>query len=564
MTSWASTPWADPPQDTLPPASSAGPIIADRFDPRLGGAVVILADIEAALDGGTLPTGGEPWADAPWADAPPDAAPAGGAETIRVSDLGYRGAQPYAPLLVAGPDIERRVGLAPGAADSLGWGVLRLATPGLVPGTALTGRDTAMRRVRLRAGLRGRDATRGYVTDPAPAGLVDIFEGLAGTWQPRDDGAEIPLRDPSAWLDAPIGRRKFLGTGGGEGPASLTGTPFPLVRGGSAGAPVRACPVIPVDPANGVYRWSDVGSVTALYEDGAAVYTPAGQVANVLSASPGAGNWSWDANGLVRVGSDPEGAITVDGWSGESLAARVIRDLLLTTLALPAQSFDADSVSITAARVPYVGGWAWTGEERARDAIQPLLAALGARLIASRSGGLRLWALRALGPEARPVAAFDAASAVSIEPVPLGAPLTPPAADWVVGYGRTHAIATAPKPVVTPEERDRVTQPWRTARWTDAANLTRYAQASRPPLVETALLGALDAQGLANALGALWGVQRSLWRVTVPMGAALLRDLGDVVQLRWPADGLRGGALGQVVGDSIRGGEATASLLVLV
>jgi len=91
-------------------------------------------------------------------------------------------------------------------------------------------------------------------------------------------------------------------------------------------------------------------------------------------------------------------------------------------------------------------------------------------------------------------------------------------------------------------------KPYRTAVWSDATNLTRYAQASRPDMVATALLQQADAQSLANSLGALWGVQRSLWQVT----------------LQWPADGLRTGALGQVVGDSLRAGDPTASLLVLV
>lgn len=561
---WASAPWASAPAPILPPISIAGPILPDRFDPRLGGGLVIIADIEAALDGGTLPTGGTPWASLPWASAPAGLTPAGGAETIRVSDLGYRGMQPYPPLLVGGPDIERRVALAPGTADTAAWGTLRLASPGLVPGTSLAGRDTAMRRVRLRAGFRRRDSARGYVMDPAPTALVDVFSGLAGTWQPRDDGAEIPLRDPGAWLDAPIGRRKFLGTGNGEGPASLAGTPLPIVRGGSASLPVRNCPVVLVDATARVYRWTDAGSPTQVYEDGVAVYTGVGQVADVFAASPGAGNWSWDATGLIRLGSDPQGEVTVDGWSGTGNAATVLRNLLVTTLALPAGLFEEASAIITDAAAPWPAGWAWTGQETARDAIQPLLQAMGARLISSRSGGLRLWALRAIPSGARAVDVFEPSSAVSCVPVPLSAPLTPPAAEWAAGYLRTHVTTSTPKATVTPAERERLAQPWRTARWSDAANLTRYAQASRPALVETALLQAADAQSLADALGALWGVPRSLWQVTLPTGAALLRDIGDVVQLRWPADGLRSGALGQVVGDSIRGGQDTASLLVLV
>ena len=148
--------------------------------------------------------------------------------------------------------------------------------------------------------------------------------------------------------------------------------------------------------------------------------------------------------------------------------------------------------------------------------------------------------------------------------VPMGGPLTPPAAFWSVGYARTHSTTTTPKPTVSATERERLAKPYRTAVWSDATNLTRYAQASRPDMVATALLQQPDAQSLANSLGALWGVQRSLWQVKLPTASALLREIGDVVTLQWPADGLRTGALGQVVGDSLRAGDPTASLLVLV
>nr|WP_314076326.1 hypothetical protein [uncultured Roseococcus sp.] len=545
-----------PPAPGIPPAA---------YDPRMGGALVWLVDIEAARDGGTLPQAGRPHAAAAHGARPPEFRPAGGLETIRVSDLGWHGALPYPPLLIGGPDIERRVALAPGAADTFAWGIVSLASPGLVSGTALEGRDTALRRLRVRAGLQGWDPTRGLVTDPPASGLIDVFNGIGMTWRARDGGAEVPLRDPSAWLDAPIGIRRYLGTGGSEGPAELAGQPWPIVRGGSALAPVRSCGTQLLDNLNQLYRWSDRGTVTALYEDGAPVYTSAGLVPDCATAgSPGAGRYYHDARGQVRLGSQPQGVITVDGYSGSFLAALVLRDLLRETLALPAGMLDEGSVIATAASVPYAGGWAWTGRETAREAIQPLLAALGARLVASRSGGLRLWPLRALTASARPVALLDPSSAVSVVPVPLDAPLVPPAAAWTVGYGRTHITTTTPKPSVSAEERARLAQPYRTAPWADPANLTRYAQASRPDVVETALLQRADALAMAAALGGLWGVPRTLWQVTMPTASALLREIGDVVSLAWPADGLRAGPLGQVVGDSIRAGADEASLLILV
>ena len=573
--SWAAGAWAAEPPLELPPGSLAPELSAEVFDPRLGGSLVWLADIEAALAGGTLPVAGPAHAEAAHGAEPPAFAPAAGSETIRVSDRGWRGiegvaggATPYPPLLIGGPDIERRVALQPGGSDTYAWGTMRLAAPGLVPGADLAGRDTAMRRVRIRAGLRGWDASRGIETDPAPGALIDAFLGMALTWQPRADGADVPLRDPSAWLDAPIGIRKFLGTGAAEGPADLAGVPFPMVRGGTIGAPVRSCPAVLVNAAARIYRWTDgAGSLVQVYEDGAPVYSYSGDVADVFAAgSPGAGAYiSSNAQGMFKLGSDPAGAVTVDGAGGSGpLLATVLRDLLMSTLGLPAGFLDEGSVLATAGAVPFSGGWAWSGQESAREAIRPLLAGLGARLVASRSGGLRLWPLRALSPDARPVARIDPQSAASASLVPIGAPLVPPAAAWSVGYGRTHTTTTTPKPTVSAAERERLAKPYRLASWSDAANLSRYAQASRPDLLETALLASIDAQNLAAAIGALWGVPRQLWQVVQPVGSVLLRDIGDVVWLEWPADGLRAGALGQVVGDGIRASESTASLLILV
>jgi len=571
--SWASDAWAAEPVLDPPPGSTAPDLPAGAFDARLGGGLVWIADVEAARDGGTAAQAGSAHAqDAHGADLEVFA-PAGGGETIRVSDRGWRGrdadpggAAPYFPVLLDGPDIERRVALAPGGVDSYAWGSMRLAAPGALPNASLAGRDTALRRVRIRVGQLGWDPRRGISTDPPAAQMVEAFLGLAMTWQPRDDGAEIPLRDPTAWLDAPIGVRRFLGTGGAEGPAELAGVPFPIVRGGTPGAPVRSIPVTLVNAAARIYRWTDgPGSLGQVYEDGAPVYTNAGAAADVFASSPGPGAFVFDGTGQFRLGSDPAGTVTVDGAGGSGpLLATVLRDLLMTTLALPAGLLDEGSVIATAAAVPFSGGWAWTGQETAREAIRPLLAGLGARLVASRGGGLRLLPLRAPAANARPVARFNPRTAISATPVPLGAPLTPPAAAWSIGYARTHVTTTSPKPTVSAAERERLAKPYRVAAWSDVANLTRYAQASRPDLVETALIAQADAQALANAVGALWGVPRQLWQVSAPVASVLLRDLGEIVTLEWPADGLRGGALGRIVGDSVRAGDATASLLILV
>lgn len=566
---WGLHPWGADVPLAQPGVAPASPIPADRLDPRLGGPLVWVVELEAARDGGTLPVVGLAWGEDAWGALPPEPAPAGGAEVIRASDLGWRarhdapgGAAAYPPLLLRGPDIERRVALAPGGADTWAVGTLTLATPDQLPGAALAGRDTALRAVRVRAGQQGWDARRCIATDPPAAALVDVLRGLALTWRAGEAGNEVPLRDPTAWLDQPIGSTRFAGTGGLQGSADMAGQPVPLVRGGSATAPVRACPARLCHAASQTYRWTDAGTPVAVLEDGAPVYTDAGQVPDVTAASPAAGTYVWDAQGGIRLGSAPAGQITVDGWSGPASAAQVLRNLLMVTAGLPPGLLDEGSVTATAAVAPWPGGWAWTGEETGREALAPLLAALGARLVPSRAGGLRLWPLRALGADARPLALLDDALALGVAPVELGE-LMPPAATIAVGWGRTHTTTTTPKPTVGAADRERLANAWRSASWSEPANLSRYAQASRPARLDTALLVGADATNLAGALGALWGRERRLWQVTLPVASVLAREIGDVVHLRWPAEGLRDGALGQVVGDGIRAGEPTGALLVL-
>ena len=567
--SWSSDAWGGGAHAEDAPAALPGapppppPIVADLLDPRRGGALVWVVEVEAARDGGTLPAAGPAWAEDAWGAAPPAFIPAGGSQVLRVSDLGWRApagapaGAAYPPWLLQGPDLDRRVALAPGANDTWGVGVMTFA-----PQAVLDGHDTAMRPVRVRVGQQGWDPGRGLVTDPVALG--DVFSGLALTWRAGDAGNEVPLRDAAAWLDQPVGVQRFTGAGGAGGTPDLAGQPVPIVRGGDALNPVRACPARLVEPLTQIFRWSDAGTPVAVREDGAAVYASAGPVADVFAAAaPAAGAYVWDAAGHVRLGSVPQGQITVDGHGPDLLAATIVRDLLMGTMGLPAGLLDEGSVLATAGTAPQAAGWAWTGGETGREAVQPLLRALNARLVPARAGGLRLWPLRALPADARPAARLDATSAVACDPVPLDG-LMPPAAAWTVGYGRTHTLTSTPKPTVSAADRERLAAPWRTAAWGDAANLLRYAQPARPPLVETALLTAGDAAALAGVLGALWGVPRTLWRVTVPAGAALARDIGDVVQLGWDIPGLRNAPLGQVVGDSVRAGEPAGALLILV
>jgi hypothetical protein len=65
-------------------------------------------------------------------------------------------------------------------------------------------------------------------------------------------------------------------------------------------------------------------------------------------------------------------------------------------------------------------------------------------------------------------------------------------------------------------------------------------------------------------LGALWGVRRRLYDVTVPAFIGVALDMGHVVTLKYPMDDLTNGLAGQIVGYSFRSPDASVVLRVLI
>lgn len=129
---------------------------------------------------------------------------------------------PAVPTRSASAICWRRAALSPAAARRAGYRTPRRSRPGrmtptpgaacvwrhfdLVPGITLAGRDTALRRVRIRTDAGMGASTRGLATDPPAANMIDAFLGLALTWRARDDGAEIRCA-----IRAPGWRRRSVG-----------------------------------------------------------------------------------------------------------------------------------------------------------------------------------------------------------------------------------------------------------------------------------------------------------------------------------------------------------------
>jgi hypothetical protein len=245
-----------------------------------------------------------------------------------------------------------------------------------------------------------------------------------------------------------------------------------------------------------------------------------------------------------------------------------IAKLLMTEdMALPVSMLDVASFTAAQAATGARGGWHWSQPTTGIEAVEILVASVGAKLVPLRDGRLRVVLLTAIPPGTPPAATLSPIEIIGLQPVPLGLPLDPPPYRWRVGYNRNHTIQQSDlDPDVTAERRQFLATGDTFATWANTAILSAYRRPNDPDAFGTALLHPVFAQNLANQLGALWGVlpPRRLFEVALPIEIGLPIELGDVVALQYPIADLDAGALGRVVGEALRAADGTTVLRILV
>ncbi len=509
--------------------------------------------------------------------------------TLLASDTGYRtlpsdapgtppgfagGVQVYPPVLDTAFELDRHVGLEPGAAGTATFGSIRLNNLGRRFDGFVATRNSDSRPVRVFSGTKAFDASRGIFLDPSRASLVPVFGGAALPWQLSEELLEIPVRDAAYSAERPLQANLYAGTGGYAGGSDLTGKEVPMVRGGTPSSPVLNVSLVAVDTANLIYAWTDgPGTLQALYEGGAAVFTFAGDVADLYAGSaPAAGQYRTNnARGLVQMGSKPVNTLTGDvtgsfpGAGAITTAAQIARWLLSETMGQGDGVLDLPSFAAADAAYPYTSGFFAGSGLDGLAMVQTALGSIGARLVATRTGLLSVFVLRALPPTAVPAAALTTANVVSVTPQALPTTLDPPPSQWRVGWGLNNTVQSSGLNTTVSAARQRqLALDYRNAAWFGSAVATAYRSANKPAPVNTLLLAQAQAQALANDLGALWAGRPGLYAVELPIEAALPLNLGSVVLLRWPLGNLADGRLGQVVGEQLRSADAAATLTVLV
>lgn len=488
----------------------------------------------------------------------------------------------FAPLMRPDFTYDKAINLSP-LAHAVGayWGTLALENPR--QGATARGYwddlvinyNVQARRVAIRVGAKPYERLRGLHTDPSYDDLFTVFNGIADSWDLGLGVLTLNLRDQSYFLEKPIQSEIFAGTGTYEGTAELTGLPKPMTRGGTASFPVRNVTPVLIDPTNLIYQYSDgPGTVQDLYERG---YAGAGGIvfqadtADLYSGSTDPGKYRTDnSRSLFQLGSSPAGEITCD-VTGEFPSAGAISNVIdlgryaITDDAdLPSDFISTADFIGCAAAYDYTAGYYIGPEVRSVvDVVSAILGSVNGRLTVNASGQLRPYVLTS-ADNAFVRATYTTREIRSVTPQSLPDLLRSPPWRWRVGFARNHTLQTSDLSAsVSNARRQYLAKQFTHAVWSDSDILAQYRRPTDAPEVASVLLEETDAQAVADALGALWGQRRQLYRMEAVLDV-LQHEIGDVIIVQFPLDNLNDGRAGVVVGVSARGADNSTSLLVLV
>lgn len=496
--------------------------------------------------------------------------------TFYASDIGYRTEAPvipYPPLMSAGFSLDARIPLSPAQVGIVwGWGTLNLINAGRQFDGLVQAWNTEGRAIRVLYGVKTYDDTRGLFQDPRSDDLIDVFTGVGAGWSLNEFMLSLQVRDASYWLDRPLQRSSYGGTGTYDGDAETKGVLIPKTRGKAFNVTLTL-----IDRDNLIYQYNDgPGEVLALYEGGAETITFQADTSNLYSGSTTSGQYRTDdSRGLIQLGVAPaeNAALTADvighfPTAGEQLiAADIVRYILTEDMAVPAGFVDTASFDQAGTDYPYEAGWHWGPDAQidGATAAGQCLAAFGAKVVPAVDGTLRCLILQAVQTADATVATFDTASIIRCEPRPLSVDLVPAIYRARCAYQHNYTVQTGGLlGATTDEHRQFVQVADRFATWTDGDVSLAYATAQDLAPFGGGLTTEADAQDVADRIGALFGVRRWVFDVELPIVEAVSVEFGDVLDLTYPNHVMTHGVRAKVVGRSFDADGLSMTLTVIV
>jgi len=382
-----------------------------------------------------------------------------------------------------------------------------------------------------------------------------VFVGVTQSFTVGLGAARVRLSDGRAKLDRAVNEATYAGTGGLEGGADLKGKRKPKGWG-----EVRNVAPPLVDSANLIYQVhaGQIQDVLAVYDRGVALVEVAG--------APAAGEYQVDlVNGTFKLGATPAGTVTCEAQCDASGAGYISKtgDIVLRILSqeagLNSSEVEPSSfVQLNADAPAPVGIWVGTEPRSCAEAVDELLAGIGAFGGFSRYGFSVGLVAAASG---KPKGTFSGEDIIELERLPLPPPVEPIVWRVLVGYQRNYTVQNDLAAAVTPARRTFAAEPWRISKLEDAAIQARHLLAREFGPTESLYAAQADSDSEAQRLFELWSRPRGLFRMkTRPK--ALLRDLGQTIDVKHPRHGLQNGAHARVLGHAIRGSEVELTVLV--
>lgn len=395
----------------------------------------------------------------------------------------------------------------------------------------------------------GGDPDDGWTFDD----YFEVFNGLAeeATW--TEKLLTLVARDPSTRLDVPLQKNFYAGDDtDGEGGEDLKGKPKPICLG----RPRNFTPVS-IDRTTLLYQVHDGEIVSGgVPYDKAEAYTFSGDdpdLATLLAWTQVAGEYrTCDAEGYFRLGSTPNGIVTVDGIQGasDSGTLREKQGAMLKYALQTYGGFTDDEIDLGA-----LAGLDANNREVSFYATEPVTLAELADQILSPSGYRTFDSIGRF--TAGRISISDAAGTIAAPNiVSLSRERTPlPAYRISLGYARNWTVLRE-SDLTIPDDRDLdadfATNEYRrvvaedSAVWDPDALTGRHPRA-RDLTLDTLWNDATDAQEEVDSLMDLIGATRDLYRVVCKRIQFRFRA-GHTVRLVSDRFGLSGGRLCFVAG----------------
>lgn len=404
---------------------------------------------------------------------------------------------------------------------------------GLIHYGIADGRPVTVRALPVSAPRAGHFGAALGSVPPAFVGVVQRVDPAAG------QRARFAVTDVSERLATPLQGEKFGGTGGLDGGANLAGKPKPVCVGNVANlAPVYIGNVDLGDGTLPTYaiHGRPISAVSAVRIRGVEQA--------LVGSAPSVGEYTAHlADGVIQLGSQADGAVTVDA-TGDSAygatTAAVIRALVQAHgPQLTAAQIDTDSFTLADTDLPGAVGYYRADQEMtAAAAVDEVLAGCGAILCGGRGGTLRL-----VDPLAAGVQQFGipAGWVLELEPVSLPAALRPLPATVAVQYRRNWTPLSDIAGSISDEDDRAFLAGQANIHRVTSSTIAFRVQQARELRFPGLYASEADAQARAERWQAFLEAGPRMFRLTTDRYLGQI-EVGDLGIIQYPAYGLADGA----------------------